>query len=303
MSVVESPVVTVTTPVPGGWWRMLRDLVGTPTGAFGLVGSLLVVVVVLFAPVLAPHDPNAQDVANRFAAPTAAHLSGTDALGRDLASRVIYGTRAAVLVAVPAVALGLVIGLLAGLAAGYLGRKVDISFIGLSDAALSFPPVVLALAVIGLFGPSRTIMVTVIGIAFAPYYFRVCRSLVLSARGELYVEAERSLWASAVRVVGLHILPWIIPPLLIIAAMDIPSAIIFASGLSFIGIGTQPPDADLGVLLNEGYQHIFDSAWVLLAPAIALAFVTLSFTFLSETVRDVTNPRAGAYRPRGRWRR
>lgn len=282
---------------------MLRALVRTPVGAFGLVGSILVLAVVLFAPILAPHDPNAQDILNRYAAPSGAHLLGTDALGRDLASRVIYGTRAALAVAVPAVALGLLLGLVAGLAAGYLGRMLDISFIGLSDAALSFPPVVLALAVIGLFGPSLTIMVTVIGVTFAPYYFRVCRALVLSARGELYVEAERSMGASALRVVGLHILPVITPPLFIIAAMDIPSAIVFASGLSFIGIGTQPPAADLGVLLSEGYQGIFDSAWVLLAPSLVLAFVTLSFTFLGETVRDVTNPRAGGYRPRGRWRR
>ena len=223
--------------------------------------------------------------------PSSSHLLGTDDLGRDLFSRLIYGCRVAFSIALPAVGIALVLGLILGVIAGWFGRLLDSTLIIVTDALLAFPAVVLALAVIALYGPSTRNTIILVGLAFVPNYFRVTRALVLAARSDVYVDAERALGARTTRILGVHVLPNILPPLFVLVAMDIPGAIAVAAGLSFLGLGVQPPTADWGVMLNEGFLNVYDSAWPLIVPCAALVLVTLGFTFLGETLRDVFDPR------------
>jgi peptide/nickel transport system permease protein len=271
--------------------RAAREVVRRPAGLFGVFVTLLVIVAVIFAAVISPYPPNAQDIAHRFAGPSTGHLLGTDDLGRDLFSRLVFGCRVAFSIALPAVGIALMLGLLLGLVAGWFGRLVDSALIVLTDALLAFPAVVLALAVIALYGPSTRNTIILVGLAFVPNYFRVTRALVLSARSDVYVDAERALGARTSRILLVHVLPNVLPPLFILVAMDLPGAIAVAAGLSFLGLGVQPPTADWGVMLNEGFLNVYDSAWPLIAPCAALVLVTLGFTFLGETLRDVFDPR------------
>ena len=284
----------------------VREVVRRPAGAFGIVVTLLVVIAVLFAPVVSPHDPNAQDILHRFAGPSGGHWLGTDELGRDLLSRMIYGCRAAFEVALPAVGIALVLGMLTGLLAGWFGGLIDSALIIVTDALLAFPAIILALAVIALYGPSLRNTVILVGVAFLPNYFRVTRALVLSARNDVYVDAERALGAGTARILGIHVVPNVLPPLFILVAMDIPGAVAVAAGLSFLGLGVQPPTADWGVMLNDGFVNVYDSAWPLIVPCAALVLVTIGFTFLGETLRDVFDPRVSRTQlisSRGRRRR
>jgi peptide/nickel transport system permease protein len=165
---------------------------------------------------------------------------------------------------------------------------------------------VLALAVIALYGPSLRNTVILVGVALLPNYFRVTRALVLSARNDVYVDAERALGAGTARILGIHVVPNVLPPLFILVAMDIPGAIAVAAGLSFLGLGVQPPTADWGVMLNDGFVNVYDSAWPLIVPCAALVLVTIGFTFLGETLRDVFDPRVSRTRltiSRGRRRK
>jgi len=269
----------------------VREVARRPAGMFGIVVVALVILAVLFAPLISPYSPNTQDVAHRFAGPSSSHLLGTDDLGRDLFSRLVFGCRVAFSIALPAVGIALVLGLVLGLVAGWFGRTVDSALIIATDALLAFPAIVLALAVIALYGPSTRNTILLVGLAFVPNYFRVTRALVLAARSDVYVDAERALGARTSRILSVHVLPNVLPPLFILVAMDIPGAIAVAAGLSFLGLGVQPPTADWGVMLNEGFANVYDSAWPLIAPCVALVVVTVGFTFLGETLRDVFDPR------------
>jgi peptide/nickel transport system permease protein len=287
VTIAQTPAATV----PRRRGRRAREVARRPAGTFGIVVALLVIIAVLFAPVITPYSPNTQDIAHRFAGPSGTHLLGTDDLGRDLFSRLIFGCRVAFSIALPAVGIALVLGLFLGLLAGWFGRLVDSTLIIATDALLAFPAVVLALAVIALYGPSTRNTIILVGLAFVPNYFRVTRALVLAARSDVYVDAERALGARTSRILAVHVLPNVLPPLFILVAMDIPGAIAVAAGLSFLGLGVQPPTADWGVMLNEGFLNVYDSAWPLIAPCVALVLVTLGFTFLGETLRDVFDPR------------
>jgi peptide/nickel transport system permease protein len=266
------------------------------------VASLVVILGMMlmaaFAPLLAPHDPNAIDAINMLQGHSAQHLLGTDDVGRDNLSRVIYGARTAFAIAIPAVLLAFMIGLPLGLATGYLGGWVDRTLIILIDTALAFPAVILALAVLTLLGPSVANTILLIAIAFTPYYARMARAQTLAAKQNPYVKAERSLGAGSGRILLVHILPNIIPPLLILLAMDVPGAIGIEAGLAFLGLGVQPPTADWGVMLNDGFTNIGTSFWPLLGPLIALLLITTAFTLLGETLRDIADPKLAGVRRR-----
>jgi peptide/nickel transport system permease protein len=294
----------------GPLWRRLfaptslpRQLVRRPAGLIGLLVVAAVVVVAIFAPLLAPHSPDAVDVVNMFQGPSPGHLLGTDALGRDNFSRLLFGTRTALGIALPAVAVAFVVGLCLGLVAGYLGGGVDKVLIVLIDTGLAFPAVILALAMITLLGPSIGNIILLIAVAYTPYYARLARAQTLAAKQNQYVKAERALGAGTARLLAVHVLPNIIPPLLILIAMDIPGAIGVEAGLAFLGLGVQPPTPDWGVMLNDGFTNIATTPWGLVGPLIALFLVTTAFTLLGETIRDIADPRfAGVRRRRLRFR-
>jgi peptide/nickel transport system permease protein len=280
--------------------RALREIARRPSGGFGLAVVLILFFAAAFAPVLTPYRPDAVDVPNQLLGPSAQHLLGTDQLGRDLLSRLIVGSRISVSVAVPAVLLALVLGLVIGLVSGYLGGVVDNAVVVAMDSLQAFPWVILALALIALLGPSLTNLVLVLMLGYIPPYGRVCRALVLSTKENQFVEAERALGASALRVTLIHVLPNVVAPCLILAAMDLPSAIAAEAGLSFLGLGVQPPAASWGNILSDGFGYVRQSPWAVIAPGVTLMIVTLGITLLGETLRDVIDPRLAGSR---RWRR
>jgi len=261
------------------------------------VGTILLIA--LFAPLFVPHDPYAIAISDRFEGPSWTHLLGTDALGRDTLSRLIVATRTAMQVALPSVAIAFSIGLLMGLLAGYLGGVADSAMIVVNDTLQAFPGIVLALVMIGLVGPSLRNVVVLIAIAIAPGYFRVSRALVLSAREETYVEAERALGARTPRILS-HVLPNVIAPMMVLVAMDIPGVIGIDAGLSFLGLGVQPPTPSWGGILSDGFESVEQSVWPVLSATAMLALATLGFTFLGEALRAVLDPRAGQRVPGGR---
>lgn len=279
---------------------LLSRVVRRPAGLFGLAVIVGLLLIAAFAPLIAPYDDATQDIANRLQGPTGAHILGTDHLGRDLLSRLIFGTRVALEVAVPAVSAALVLGLVLGLTAGYLGGRVDNAAVVVMDALQAFPAVILALALLALLGPSLANLIVVIGIAFAPQYARVARASVLALKQNPFVEAERSLGAGTPRIVLVHILPNIVAPLFILFAMNVPSAIAVEAGLSFLGIGVQPPTPSWGVILADGFEYVRESPWPIIWTGLTLMVVTLGFTLLGETLRDVIDPRlAGEKRRAG----
>ena len=296
---VEQPRVAPYGRMAGGL-TVLKEVARRPAGLLGLlvVGGL--VFLAIFAPLVAPYDPADQDIPNRLQGPSWDHLLGTDQLGRDLLSRLIFGVRVALSVAVPGITAALAIGLLLGLIAGYIGGRTDNSMIVVMDTLQAFPAVILALTLIALLGASRTSVIIVIAVAFAPNYARVTRALVLTTKQNQFVEAARSLGAGNARVVGIHILPNVIAPLFILLAMDLPSAITIEAGLSFLGLGVPPPTPSWGVILQDGFERVREHPWAIIWAGLTLMVVTLGCTFLGETLRDVADPRLAGAR---RWRR
>jgi peptide/nickel transport system permease protein len=279
---------------------VLRELARRPAGLFGTTVVVALVAIVVFAPWISPYDPAAQHLLDRLQGPSWAYPLGTDDLGRDLLSRIFFGTRVALGVAVPAVSGAVALGLVLGTLAGYIGGKLDSLLLVIFDTLQAFPSVILALALISLLGPSLRNVVIVVIVSFAPGYGRVTRALVLSTKQNAFVEAERALGAGNLRIAGIHIVPNVIAPLCIMLAMDIPNAIVVESGLSFLGLGVQPPTPSWGSILADGFNRVSDSPWPVLWPSFALMLATLGFTMLGETVRDVVDPKLARLQ---RWQR
>jgi peptide/nickel transport system permease protein len=275
---------------------VLGDVLRRPLGALGFVIVLAFICMVLFAPLLTPYSYEEQDIPSMLQGPSRAHPLGTDHLGRDLWSRIVYGSRIALGVAVPAVGIALAGGIVLGLLAGYLGGIVDDIALVLFDSVQAFPAVILALAILALLGPSLRNVIIVIGLAWTPGYARITRAQVLSARGEQYVEVERSLGATQMRILFRHILPNVVAPLLILAAMDLPVVITFEAGLSFLGLGVRPPTPSWGVILSDGFNFIRQSPWPITWAGVTLIITTLGFTLFGETLRDVLDPRLSGTR-------
>jgi peptide/nickel transport system permease protein len=275
---------------------VLGDVLRQPLGALGFLIVLGFLVLVAFAPLLAPYDYARQDIPNMLQGPSRTYLLGTDHLGRDLLSRIIHGSRIALGTAVPAVGIALLGGIVLGLLAGYLGGLVDDVVVVLIDSAKAFPAVVLALAIMALLGPSLRNEILVIGLAWIPGYARVTRAQVLSVKQNPYVEAERCLGATTGRIVLWHILPNVLAPLLILAAMDLPVVITFEAGLSFLGLGVRPPTPSWGIVLAEGFNYIRQTPWPITWAGLALIITTLGFTLFGESLRDVLDPRLSGTR-------
>lgn len=269
----------------------LQQLIHRPAGLIGLIIVVGLIILAVVPGVFAPYEPDAQTISDRLQGPSMDHLLGTDRLGRDTLSRLIYGVGIALIVALPAVLSALVIGLLLGIVAAWRGGLIDALLVIVMDVLQAFPAVILALALLALLGPSLRNVIIVISIAFIPNYARVSRALVFSAKANQWVEAERALGASTLRIVFTHILPNILPPLLILMAMDIPSAIVIEAGLSFLGLGVQPPTPSWGAILSDGFQNIMQSPWGVVFASIILMITTLGFTMLGETLRDIVDPR------------
>lgn len=259
-----------------------------PTGRrvleIAVLGSLVVILgASLFAPVLAPYDPVSQRLEQRFLPPGSdGFLFGTDNLGRDILSRVIYGGRSALLVGSIAVALSLVGGTLFGLGAGLAGRTVDRSIMILMDAVLSFPTVLLAITIVAAFGYGLGQVTVALGIVFVPVYARLVRGEVMAIREEPFVEASKALGTGPVRRVILHFVPNMLPKLIVQSAVTFAFAVSIEAALSFLGLGTQPPNPSWGLMLKDARNYLFQSPWLAFFPGVALAWMILTFNLLGD---------------------
>jgi len=270
---------------------ILHHLVRDPLGLVGLIIVSIIILSAVFAPWIVPYDPIALNIPDRMQGPSLAHLAGTDQLGRDTFSRVIMGGRVALQVALPTIGGAIFFGLVLGMIAGYGPKWLDNIIVLLFDTVRSFPTVMFALAVVALVGPSLNTVIFVIMVTSIPTYGRVVRTLTQSLRNSEFIDAERSLGASVFRIMTVHILPNVLGPLAVLAAMDIPTVVGLEAGLSFLGMGVKPPTPSWGSLLNDGYNLIRNTPWLIIAGGIPLILTTLGFTFLGEALRDVVDPK------------
>ncbi|MEJ2030954.1 MAG: ABC transporter permease [Maritimibacter sp.] len=261
-----------------------------------VIGLILVIgffVSAIFAHWLAPYDPNAMDIPARLSGPTLTHLAGTDQLGRDTFSRIMFGGQVALKIAAIGVSVSLTVGLILGMISGFGPRWLDHLLLLIFDTVRAFPTIVLALATVALTGPSLGVVLTIVIDTSIPSYARVARTATLALRNTDFIVAERSLGAGFARILLHHVMPNVVGPLLILAAMDVPVVVTVEAGLSFIGLGVLPPTASWGTILNEGYLVIRDTPWMVIAGGIPLIMTTLGFTFLGEALRDLFDPRMG----------
>ena len=273
-------------------WRsfashMLRD----PLAMIGLILVVIIVGSAILAPLLVPHDPNKINVRYRLKGPSAEHWIGTDQIGRDVLSRIIMGSRIALQVALFSISIAASCGLLLGMLAGYGPRWLDGAMVVLFDTVRSFPTIMFALAVVTLVGPSLNTVILVVIVTSIPVYGRIVRTQTQALRNNEFIMAERAMGAGTLRVLGVHILPNVVGPLLIIASMDIPVVVTIEAGLSFLGLGVRPPTASWGTVLNDGYAFIRNTPWLVIAGGVPLILTTLGFTFLGEALRDVFDPK------------
>jgi peptide/nickel transport system permease protein len=264
-----------------------------PLAATGAVLVVVFVVFALFAPSIAPQDPAAINLPARLEAPSHAHWFGTDELGRDILSRIIYGARISMLVGSSVVVTSLTLGLIIGSIAGYYGGGID-RFVNvvLMNAFLSFPGILLAIAFVAFRGPGIFNLVLALSLAGWVGYARLVRGQVLAAREREFVEAARALGASDLRIIVRHILPNIIQPVIVQAAIGMAGAILAEATMSFLGLGVPPPTASWGAMLNDGRAHLFDAPHLVLFPAIAVMLAVLSFNFIGDALRDYLDPRS-----------
>ena len=284
-------------PARREWIVFARRLARRRTALFGLVVVMVVIVSALGAPWLSAYDPVEQDITNRLRPPGAldaagrAHLLGTDHLGRDILVRMILGARPALMVGFAAVAISGVLGMGVGLISGYFGGRIDDVFMRLADIQLAFPFILLAIAVIGVLGPSLPVIIVVIGVSSWVVYARVVRGAVLSLREREFVQAAHALGSRDGRVLVRHILPNAFTPWLVVATLDMARVIVIESALSFLGLGVQPPTPTWGGMLADGRVYISTAWWLATFPGLAILVTVLGINLFGDGLRDTLDPR------------
>ncbi len=284
-----SPAAAPRDPTPAR--RALRRLVRRRGAMLGLAVVLFFVVLALFAPVIAPYDPLQTSWSAIRKAPSAAHLFGTDEIGRDVLSRVIWGARASLLAGLVSVCISLSLGVPVGLVAGYVGGFTDGLISRLVDAMLACPFLILAIALAAFLGPSLTNAMIAIGISATPIFIRLTRAQVLAVKHEDYVEAARALGNPHLRIALRHILPNVLPPLIVQATLATAAAIIAEASLSFLGLGQQPPAPSWGSMLNTAKNYVENAPWMAVWPGVSIFLMVLSFNLLGDGLRDALDPR------------
>ena len=290
-------VPDVASPVRPEWLTFLRRLARRRTALFGACVVVAVIVTALAASVISPFDAVEQDIGNRLKPPGwqdasgARHLLGTDHLGRDLLARVIFGARPALLVGAAAVVISGILGMAMGLISGYFGGRTDDVIMRLADIQLAFPFILLAIAVIGVLGPSLPTIIAVIGVSSWVVYARVVRGAVLSLREREFVQAALALGGGDGRVVLRHILPNALTPWLVVATLDMARVIVIESALSFLGLGVQPPTPTWGGMLADGRVYISTAWWLATFPGLAILITVLGINLFGDGLRDTLDPR------------
>lgn len=278
----------------GQGWRLARDLSRNPLAMVGLLIIVGLLLVAALAPWLAPYSPIEGDLTNRLQPPSAQHWMGTDELGRDILSRVIFGARITLMIVIMVAVIAAPVGLVIGTAAGYFGGWIDRILMGLTDIFLSLPRLILALAFVAALGPGIENAVIAIAITAWPVYARIARAEVLTFRNAEFLDAVRMQGASSLRIIGLHVIPLCMPSAIVRVTLDMAGIILTAAGLGFIGLGAQPPLPEWGAMISRGRSFILDQWWVATMPGFAIVVVSLGFCLFGDGLRDVLDPKQRA---------
>lgn len=273
--------------------RTVRLILKNRLTTIGLSVVFLLVLIALTAPLIVPfpHDTAETHIDNRFLSPSSQHFFGTDELGRDVFSRVLYGSRLSLQVGAIAIGLALTIGVPLGVVAGYSGGMLDEVIMRITDVFLSFPPLLLAMAISTLLGPNLTNAMIAIAIAWWPWYTRLLRSEAISVRERDYVQAARAMGASPGKIVFKHVLPNCLAPIIIQASMDFGSIILTSAALSFLGLGAQPPTPEWGLMVSTGRTFFLTHWWIVTFPGLAIFIAVLSFNLVGDGLREILDPK------------
>lgn len=277
----------------GQWAGVARRLRRNRKGMIGLAGLVILIVLAAASPLVAPFPPNELHLDAQLAPPSATYWFGADELGRDILSRVIYGARPAVLAGLSAVLLATAIGTLTGLVAGYLGGWVDLSIMRVWDALLAFPAIFLAIGIVTILGPGWLNAVLAIAIINMPVFSRVVRAATLSAKEQTFTEAARSIGCSRWQIIRSHLLPVCIVPAIVLMAIAVPEAILIEASLSFLGLGSQPPNPSWGNMLSAAQGYLGQSATYSIFPGLAIVFTVVAMNFFADGLQDAIDPRRG----------
>ena len=277
----------------GRGYRVLRALLGNPLAVVGAAIVLALIVMALFAPWIATHSATGQNLSMRLMPPSAENWMGTDELGRDIWSRVVFGAQITLVIVLLVAVLAAPVGLIIGAVAGYFGGWLDKLLMGITDIFLSMPKLILALAFVAALGPGIQNAIIAIAIATWPGYARIARAETLTIRNSEYIAAVELQGASALRVIVVHILPLCVSSMIIRVTLDMAGIILTAAGLGFIGLGAQPPLPEWGAMISRGRSFILDQWWVATMPGFAIVIVSLGFCFLGDGLRDVLDPKHG----------
>ena len=274
-----------------GFWWTLRELFRRRSAQIGGLIVLVLVVMALFAPVIAPYDPYAINVKDRLQPPSLTYPFGTDDLGRDLFSRIIYGARTTIQTGVVVVLIAATLGSLIGLISGYYGGVVDLIIMRVIDIMLAFPYILLALAIVATLGPSLQNALIAIGLAYVPGWARFVRGNVLTVGKQEYVTAALATGTRARRIIRRHILPNVLSSIIVLASLDFPAAVLSTAALSYVGLGAQPPTAEWGALLTGARSYMRTAPWLVNFPGLAIFITMLGFNLLGNALRDTLDPK------------
>jgi ABC-type dipeptide/oligopeptide/nickel transport system permease subunit len=280
-----------TQPRVSEWRRFRKVFFSREVVVFGLIVILAAIITAIFAPVLAPYNPYKQNLRQSLLQPCWEHLLGTDALGRDTLSRIIFGTRTSLMVGIVSIAIAAFIGMTMGLFAGYFGGITNMMIMRFVDSLMSFPIMLLALTIAALLGGGLKNVMIAIGISLTSVYARLMFGQVLSVRENDYILAARSMGASNLHTMIHHVLPNCFPPLIVLITMNMGMAILAEAGLSFLGIGVEPPGAAWGAMVNEGYRYLLKMPILSFAPGLAIMLVVFAFNMVGDGLRDALDPR------------
>ena len=270
---------------------LLRRLLANPATLLGAVLCAVVVLAALFAPLLAPHDPIDQSIVDRLAPPSAAYPLGTDAYGRDVLARILFGARISLLVAVSSTAAAILVGGAIGAVSGYVGGRVDLFVMQTMDVLLSFPSLILGLVVVALLGPAIGNLVFAIALTAVAPFARIARAPVLSLKQRAFIEAGRALGFSHLRILLVHILPNILDEVLVMGTLWMAAAVRTEASLSFIGLGVRPPTPTWGGMMRDGFENILDAPWLSIFPGLAILLLVLGLNMIGDGLRDATDPK------------
>jgi ABC-type dipeptide/oligopeptide/nickel transport system permease subunit len=275
-------------------WRIFRRLMRKRSAQIGGAVFLILIFLAIFGPLLTPYDPFDIQIEQRLSPPSAQHIFGTDEQGRDLFSRIIYGARYALLIMIITTGIGTIGGLGLGLPAAYFGGKADMLVMRLMDVMLGFPYILLILAIVAILGPSLENSMVAIGVANIPSFARLARSAILVVKEQDFVTAERALGAGHDRIMFRTVLPNIISPIIVYISLTMPTAVLAAAALSFLGLGAQPPIPEWGAMLVNARDFLVTAPWVVLSPGLTIFVVTLGINLFGNAMRDVLDPRDAA---------